>query len=205
MGDFPTLKMYRSPTTWAVLSFFSWDLKGPLPSSLGGRRYALFGVCRVTRKRLDYYFKKKSEVTYFVIHMAIPFIKRLGGCMKVFKSDNGGEFVNTTLLEALEKEGIHVEHTSLHSPHQNGVSERTNRTVIEIAFTIMYAANTPIKLWPYACRVVIYVLERLPTRATNMETTAFLWVHGYVPDVSYFRTFGCDAYACSPTRHEKTS
>ena len=40
------------------------------------------------------------------------YIKGLGGCMKVFKSANGGEFIDTDLLEALEREGIAVQHTS---------------------------------------------------------------------------------------------
>ena len=198
LGDFPTEKMYRSPTEWAILSFISWDLKGPLPTSVGGARYALFGVCRVSRKRFDYYLKKKSEVIHYVINVAIAYIKGLGGCMKVFKSDNGGEFIDTDLLEALEREGITVEHTSPYSPHQNGISERTNRTVFELAFALMYAANTPISLWPYACRTVIHVLDHLPTRGTNMLSTAFIMVNGYIPDVSYFRTFGCDAYAVLP-------
>ena len=65
MGDFPTETMYRSPTEWAVLSFISWDLKGPLPTSVGEARYAMFGVCRVRRKRFDYYLKKKSEVIHY--------------------------------------------------------------------------------------------------------------------------------------------
>ena len=67
------------------------------------------------------------------------YIKGLGGCMKVFKSANGGEFFDTDLLEALEREGIAVQHTSSYSPHQNGISERTNRILFELAFALMYA------------------------------------------------------------------
>ena len=66
--------------------------------------------------------------------------------MKVFKSANGGEFFDTDLLEALEREGIVVDHTSPYSPHQNGISDRTNRTLFELAFALMYADNTPISL-----------------------------------------------------------
>ena len=36
------------------------------------------------------------------------------------------------------------------------------------------------------------------TRGTNMLSTAFIMVNGYIPDVSYFRTFGYDAYAVLP-------
>jgi len=70
-GDFPTLKMVMSPTTWAALSYLSWDLKGPLPASLGGKRYALFGTCRVTRKRFDFYIEFKSEVADIIITIVI--------------------------------------------------------------------------------------------------------------------------------------
>jgi len=103
--------------------------------------------------------------------------------MKVFKSDNGGEFTCDELSDALLENRVFIQPTSPYTPHQNGVSERTNRTVFELAFTIMYAACVPIFLWPYACRTVIYVLDRLPTRATGMMYSAYALLNGVAADV----------------------
>jgi hypothetical protein len=59
-----------------------------------------FGTCRVTRKRFDFYVEHKSEIADIIIHQAIPLIRRLGGEMKVMKSDNGGELpqMNSLML-----------------------------------------------------------------------------------------------------------
>ncbi|GJT94783.1 retrovirus-related pol polyprotein from transposon TNT 1-94 [Tanacetum coccineum] len=52
------------------------------------------------------------------------------------RTDNGTEFVNQTLREYYEKVGISHETSVARSPHQNGVVERRNRTLIEAARTI---------------------------------------------------------------------
>ena len=75
--------------------------------------------------------------------------------------------------------------------------------MFELAFTIMFAACVPVFLWPYACRTVIYVLDRLPTRATFMQSTAFVWIFGQAADVNNLRTFGCDAYVHLPDGQRK--
>nr|GEX09319.1 integrase, catalytic region, zinc finger, CCHC-type, peptidase aspartic, catalytic [Tanacetum cinerariifolium] len=56
------------------------------------------------------------------------FIRNLG--------DNESEFVNQTLHEYYEQVGISHETSIAHSPQQNGVVERRNRTLIEAAHTI---------------------------------------------------------------------
>nr|GEZ07432.1 integrase, catalytic region, zinc finger, CCHC-type, peptidase aspartic, catalytic [Tanacetum cinerariifolium] len=52
------------------------------------------------------------------------------------QTDNGTEFVNQTLREYYKQVGITHETPVAHSPQQNGVVERHNRTLIEAAGTI---------------------------------------------------------------------
>jgi transposase InsO family protein len=48
-------------------------------------------------------------------------------------SDNGSEFHNSNIEEFLDEEGIKHEFLALYTPQQNGVVERKNRTLIDMA------------------------------------------------------------------------
>ncbi|GKD25319.1 putative ribonuclease H-like domain-containing protein [Tanacetum coccineum] len=63
------------------------------------------------------------------------------------RTDNGTEFVNQTLREYYEKVGISHETFVARSPQQNGVIERRNRTLIEVAHTMLIYAKALLFLW----------------------------------------------------------
>ncbi|GKB03832.1 retrovirus-related pol polyprotein from transposon TNT 1-94, partial [Tanacetum coccineum] len=65
-------------------------------------------------------------------------------------TDNGTEFVNQTLCEYYEKVGISHETSIARSPHQNGVVQRRNRTLIEAAGTMLIYAKALLFLWAEA-------------------------------------------------------
>lgn len=52
---------------------------------------------------------------------------------KFIRSDNGVEYVNRQFVEYLQHEGIQQHKTAPYTPQQNGVAERKNRTLIEMA------------------------------------------------------------------------
>ena len=49
------------------------------------------------------------------------------------RTDNGGEYLSTEFQNYLKEKGIRHELTVPHSPQQNGVAERMNRTLVESA------------------------------------------------------------------------
>ncbi|GJR94142.1 retrovirus-related pol polyprotein from transposon TNT 1-94 [Tanacetum coccineum] len=63
--------------------------------------------------------------------------------VKCLRTDNGTEFVNQTLHEYYEKVGISHETSVARSSQQNGVVERRNRTLIEVAHTMLIYAKAP--------------------------------------------------------------
>ncbi|GJR50881.1 retrovirus-related pol polyprotein from transposon TNT 1-94, partial [Tanacetum coccineum] len=63
---------------------------------------------------------------------------------------NGTECVNQTLRKYYEKVGISHETSVARSPHQNGVVERRNCTLIEAARTMLIYAKAPLFLWAEA-------------------------------------------------------
>jgi transposase InsO family protein len=57
--------------------------------------------------------------------------------IKKIRSDNGTEFKNSQIEGILEDEGIKHEFSSPYTPQQNGVVERKNRTLLDMARTML--------------------------------------------------------------------
>jgi IS30 family transposase len=57
--------------------------------------------------------------------------------VKKIRSDNGTEFKNTQVKDFLDEEGIKHEFLAPYTPQQNGVAENKNRTLIEMARTML--------------------------------------------------------------------
>ena len=54
-----------------------------------------------------------------------------GRKIKVFCSDNGGEYKSDPFIQLCKNEGIVRHFTIKETPQQNGVAERLNRTLLE--------------------------------------------------------------------------
>ena len=192
------LKLVRPPFTLAPLTKVAWDVKGPIrPATLGGARYLLLGTCVVSNKRFVYLLRTKDETAEYVLKAALE-IKGHGGTLKIVKSDNGGEFVSDQFRNALLSNNITYETTSPHTPHQNGKAERSNRSQCELAVACMHAANAEPHLWGWAVTTVVFITDRMPTRATDMRTSAYFEIHGQPADLSRLRVWGCDAFIHLP-------
>ena len=60
------------------------------------------------------------------------------------------------------------------SPSQNGVAERKNRSIVEMAKCMLLDAGLPLKYWGEAVMTAVYLQNRLPTKATG-KTPFELW------------------------------
>ena len=61
------------------------------------------------------------------------------------------------------------------TPSQNGVSERRNRTLIDMVRSMISNSSLPLFLWSEALKTALYILNRVPSKAvpkTPYETTA---------------------------------
>jgi hypothetical protein len=108
--------------------------------------------------------------------------------------DNAPEF--EALAEDLREVGIVVEFTTIYSPDQNGIAERTNRTLVAMAKAMLFNAGLPQKLWGPAITTACYLRNRLPIGPGGI--TPFEAFMGRKPDISHLKTFGCLAYGFKP-------
>ncbi|GJV38694.1 retrovirus-related pol polyprotein from transposon TNT 1-94 [Tanacetum coccineum] len=104
------------------------------------------------------------------------------------KTYNRTEFVNQTLREYYEKVDIYHETFVARSPQQNGVVERRNRTLIEVAGTMLIYAKASLFLWAEAVATACYTQNCSIVRLHHSKTQYEL-LHGKPPDLSFFHVF----------------
>ena len=93
----------------------------------------------------------------------------------------------------LKARGIRRELTSAYTANQNGVVERMNRTIVEMARTMLAAACLPSSFWELAIDAAVYCRNRCPTTSLDGRTPYEAWC-GSKPRVAHMRIFGCLAY-----------
>ena len=63
-------------------------------------------------------------------------------------------------MTGLLEDFITQQASSPHTFHQNGIAERSNRTIFELAVAHLYDFKAFLKLWPYAAKHGTYVFNR---------------------------------------------
>ncbi|GAA5974898.1 hypothetical protein JCM11641_008417 [Rhodosporidiobolus odoratus] len=111
-----------------------------------------------------------------------------------FQSDNGGEFVNSTISPFLAKRGISHRRTVPYTHGQNGFVEHRFRSLLEVAQSLLSEANLPLYLWSYAVSSAVYLSNRSPTSSLPNSITPFESYFGCPPSLSNLRAWGCLAY-----------
>ena len=117
--------------------------------------------------------------------------------IKVLRSDNGTEYTCDKFDKFCEQAGIQHQLTITYSPQQNGVSERKNRTVMEMARCLMFEKKLPKEFWAKAVNTSVYLLNRLPTKALENKTSYEAW-HGVKPSIDHLRVFESLCYTHIP-------
>jgi transposase InsO family protein len=106
--------------------------------------------------------------------------------INTIRSDHGGEFENTQFDDLCSKRGYRHEYSALRTPQQNGVVERKNRTLQELARTMLNESKLPTSLWAEVVNTACYVINRVNLRPILLKTPYELWM-GRKPNISYFR------------------
>ena len=84
--------------------------------------------------------------------------------IKVLRSDHGGEFQNELFENFCEENGIMHNFSAPRTPQQNEVVERKNRSLEELARTMLNEYDVPKYFWADAMSTTCYVLNRMLTR-----------------------------------------
>ncbi|PHU20402.1 hypothetical protein BC332_11553 [Capsicum chinense] len=130
------------------------------------------------------------QIPHFLEYVKTQFRKTV----KVVRTDNETEFVNSLCSSLFVTKGI-VHHTSYsYSPQQNGVAERKHRHILEVTRTLRFQATIPFKFWGYCVLDVVYLVNKLPSSSINYYTP-YEKLYSTKPSCNHLRVISCLSYA----------
>ncbi|KAM0986177.1 hypothetical protein ACFX2C_013376 [Malus domestica] len=141
--------------------------------------------------------KNKSDVPLLLQEFCTMVSTQFQTKVKVFRSDNEGEYVNHTLTCFFRDHGIIHQTTTPFTPQQKCVSERKNRQIMEVAHSLMLDKCVPNHLWGHAVLAAVYLINRVPSRFLDFQTPFdVLQQHVSLVSISKLppKVFGCIAY-----------
>lgn len=147
-----------------------------------------------TRYMWTMFLKKKSEALSNFKNLKEVVEKETGKKIGTFRTDRGGEFVSEEFNTFHDGFGIKGHLTAPYTPQQNGVVERRNRTMMEMARSILNHMHMPNYHWGEAIRHSTYLLNRVATRLIKKKTP-YEGFQSKKPNIEHLRVFGCIAYA----------
>ena len=181
-------------STTKPLELIHMDLFGPSQiKSLGGNYYGFVLVDDFTRFTWTLFLSAKSEVYKCFKKFAKLIQNQLSLKIVSIRSDHGGEFENTRIDAFCDKFGIDHQFSAPRTPEQNGVVERKNRILVELARTMLKESNVPKYFWADAVNTACYVLNRVLIRP-HLNKTPYELLKGRKPNISHFHVFGCKVF-----------
>ncbi|KAK9024885.1 hypothetical protein V6N11_064791 [Hibiscus sabdariffa] len=97
-----------------------------------------------------------------------------GKSIKALRSDQGGEYLSQDFNELLKECGIVSQLTPPGTPQWNGVSERRNRTLLEMVRSMMSHSDLPISFWGHALETTAFKLNCVPSKSIQ-KTPYEIW------------------------------
>ena len=88
------------------------------------------------------------------------------------------------LMSFFRNHDIRHELTAHYSPQQNGVAERKNCKIMEMARCVLKKKNLPIEFWAEVVSCAAYLINRSPTKSLDNITPNEAWF-GKKPDVHH--------------------
>ena len=142
-----------------VLHVVYSDVCGPFDvPSLGGNRYFVSFVDDLSRKLWLYLIKAKSEVFNIFKGFKALLEKQSEKCIKILRTDGGGEFTFGELEGFCKEHGIIHEVTAPYTPPQhNGIVERRNMTILNMVRSMLKQKNIPHSFSSEAAMTAVHV------------------------------------------------
>ncbi|GJY47295.1 ribonuclease H-like domain-containing protein [Tanacetum coccineum] len=137
-----------------------------------------------------FFLAKKDETSGILRNFITGIENQLNHRVKIIRSDNGTEFKNQDLNQFCNSKGIKREYNNARTPQQNRVAKRKNRTLIEVARTMLADSLLPIPFWAEAVNTACYVQNRVLVTKPHNKIPYELLI-GRPPIISFMRPFGC--------------
>ncbi|KAK8562296.1 hypothetical protein V6N12_010380 [Hibiscus sabdariffa] len=158
----------------------------------GGYQYFITFTDDFSRYGYIYLMRHKSEALEKFKEFKNEVQNQHGKSIKALRSDRGGEYLSRDFDELLKECGIVSQLTPPGTPQWNGVSERRNRTLLDMVRSMMSHTDLPTSFWGYALETAAFTLNRVPSKSVQ-KTPHEMWT-GRRPNMSFMKIWGCKAY-----------
>lgn len=187
---------YRASKPFSLIHSDIW---GPSRvCSLTNKRWFITFTDDHTRVCWVYLLKGKAEVGSVFQNFYSLIKTQYNESIKILRTDNGTEYFTTVLADFLIKNGIIHQSSCVGTPKQNGVSERKNRHLLEVARSLLFQSNVPKCFWGDAILTACYLINRMPSRVLNFQTPLNRLFESYPESRSSsmldLKVFGCSAF-----------
>ena len=180
------------------------DLKGKVTKDIWGNQYMITFTCEALRWTWVGFMKHKSEAKDQYLKF-LRWVKLEGHKVKQLNSDGGGEYTaseNAKVISEFQKIsedwGVKQNFTCAHTPEQNGVSERLNRTLVESGRALLIQAKLGAELWSLAVAHAVFIKNRMWHKrlqiSENVGASPYQALYGSTPRTTNLRVWGCDAW-----------
>ena len=112
-------------------------------ASLSNNLYFILFIDDFSRMTWVYFLKTKSQALSMFSNFKKMVETQCGQKIKKLRTDNGGEYTSKEFSVFCQEAGIVHQLTVPYSPQQNGVSERKNKTVMEMTRCILFKKKLP--------------------------------------------------------------
>src|SRR4051812_29743910 len=176
-----------------LLEIIHTDVCGPMSvEARGGYRYVLTLTDDLSRYGYVYLMKHKSETFEKFKEFQSEVENHRNKKIKFLRSDRGGEYLSYEFGLHLKQCGIVSQLTPPGTPQRNGVSERRDRTLLDMVRSMMSLTDLPLSFCGYALETAAFTLNRTPSK--SVETTPYELWFSKKPKLSFLKVWGCDAY-----------
>ena len=184
----------QTSTTSRPLELLHLDLMGlTRTESLGGKKYIMVVVDDFTGYTWVILLRSKSDAPKHIEALHTRLQNEKGLKIDQIQSDHGKEFENSYMESFCTRLGISQEFSALITPQQNGVIERKNKVIQEMARAMLHNKDVARNLWGEAVDATCHTVNRVYFRSGTKKTPYELW-KGSKPNVKYFRIFGSTCF-----------
>nr|GEX77052.1 retrotransposon protein, putative, Ty1-copia subclass [Tanacetum cinerariifolium] len=151
-----------------LLGIIHIDVYGPLRHvSRQGASYFITFTDDYSRYGYVYLLKNKHEVfeTFKVIKNEVE--NQLEKTIKALRSDRGGEYISQEFKDYLKSYGIVQQLTPPYIPQHNSVSEKRNRTLLDMVRSMMNLTTFSLSFWDYALESATRIFNMVPTKKVD--------------------------------------
>ncbi|XP_019229239.1 PREDICTED: uncharacterized protein LOC109210292 [Nicotiana attenuata] len=111
------------------------------------KRFFLTVVDDFSRINWLFLMNAKDETCWLMKRLFSMISTQFDCSVKILRTDNGSEFVNSNMKQLVETLGIVHQTTCVYTPQQNGIVERRHRYILETARALRFQYAAPLRFW----------------------------------------------------------